>query len=403
MSFNSKNLIEKLVRKNLSILRITTFCFFSIIGFFILILAGTIYLDYAKNFGEDSSVWKANYIVLNKKISSLQTLTGEKPSFNEDEIEELKSQNFTAKVGTFKSSQFPVKLQVGGIAGIRGFSTDLFFESVPKDFIEVDQLDWKWQEGQDFIPIIIPKSYLNLYNFGFATSQGLPQVSESLFTKIPFQLIIGKDENQKIYQARIVDFTTKINTILVPENFLEWANQTYATQKTAQPSRLVVETKSQGDENASIYFEQHNYDINKDELKNNELTYYLKLAFSLVLFIGLIIVFAAIWLMIINFQLMIEKNKHKTKDLFLIGYNINQLARPYLKFSIIFMLVSYIISIPLVYFVLNIIKEKVGKFMTIESSHVWEVIGFGLIIVFFLFILNKIILTQSIKKIALKE
>lgn len=403
MSFNSKNLIEKLVRKNLSILRITTFCFFSIIGFFILILAGTIYLDYAKNFGEDSSVWKANYIVLNKKISSLQTLTGEKPSFNEDEIEELKSQNFTAKVGTFKSSQFPVKLQVGGIAGIRGFSTDLFFESVPKDFIEVDQSDWKWKEGQDFIPIIIPKSYLNLYNFGFATSQGLPQVSESLFTKIPFQLIIGKDENQKIYQARIVDFTTKINTILVPENFLEWANQTYASQKTAQPSRLVVETKSQGDENASIYFEQHNYDINKDELKNNELTYYLKLAFSLVLFIGLIIVFAAIWLMIINFQLMIEKNKHKTKDLFLIGYNINQLARPYLKFSIIFMLVSYIISIPLVYFVLNIIKEKVGKFMTIESSHVWEVIGFGLIIVLFLFILNKIILSQSIKKIALKE
>ncbi|MFV0158717.1 ABC transporter permease [Empedobacter falsenii] len=403
MSFNSNTLIEKLVRKNLSFLRIITFCFFSIIGFFILLLAGTIYLDYAKKFGEDSSIWKANYIVLNKKISSLQTLTGEKPSFNEDEIEELKSQNFTAKVGTFKSSQFPVKLQVGGIAGIRGFSTDLFFESVPKDFIEVDQSDWKWQEGQDFIPIIIPKSYLNLYNFGFATSQGLPQVSESLFTKIPFQLIIGKDENQKIYQARIVDFTTKINTILVPENFLEWANQTYASQKTAQPSRLVVETKSQGDENASIYFEQHNYDINKDELKNNELTYYLKLAFSLVLFIGLIIVFAAIWLMIINFQLMIEKNKHKTKDLFLIGYNINQLARPYLKFSIIFMLVSYIISIPLVYFVLNIINEKVGKFMTIESSHIWEVIGFGLIIVFFLFILNKIILSQSIKKIALKE
>lgn len=403
MSFNSNTLIEKLVRKNLSFLRIITFCFFSIIGFFILLLAGTIYLDYAKNFGEDSSVWKANYIVLNKKISSLQTLTGEKPSFNEDEIEELKSQNFTAKVGTFKSSQFPVKLQVGGIAGIRGFSTDLFFESVPKDFIEVDQSDWKWQEGQDFIPIIIPKSYLNLYNFGFATSQGLPQVSESLFTKIPFQLVLGKGENQKVYQARIVDFTTKINTILVPENFLEWANHTYAPQKNTEPSRIVVETKSRGDENASTYFEQQNYDINKDELKNNELTYYLKLAFSLVLFIGLIIVFAAIWLMIINFQLMIEKNKHKTKDLFLIGYNINQLARPYLKFSIIFMLISYLISIPLVYFILNIIKEKVGKFMATESSHVWEVIGFGLIIVIILFMINRIILTHSIKKIALKD
>lgn len=403
MSFNSNTLIEKLVRKNLSFLRITTFCFFSIIGFFILLLAATIYLDYAKNFGEDSSIWKSNYIVLNKKVSSLQTLTGEKPTFNQDEIDDLKTQKFVQKVGVFKSSQFPVKLQVGGIAGIRGFSTDLFFESVPEDFIEVKESDWKWQEGQNFIPIIIPKSYLNLYNFGFATSQGLPQVSEGLFTKIPFQLILGKGENQNIYQARIVDFTTKINTILVPENFLQWANEKYAHQSNTEPSRIIVETKSQGDENSASYFESHNFDINKDELKNGELTYYLKLAFTLVLFIGLIIVFAAIWLMIINFQLMIEKNKHKTKDLFLIGYNINQLAKPYLKFSIIFMLISYLISIPMVYFILNMINTKVGKFMSTEQSHIWEVIGFGLIVVIVLFIINKIILTQSIKKIALKS
>ena len=403
MSFNSNTLIEKLVRKNLSFLRIITFCFFSIIGFFILILAGTIYMDYAKKFGEDSSIWKANYVVLNKKISSLQSLTGSKPTFSEDEINELKSQNFVAKIGTFKSSQFAVKLQVGGVAGIRGFSTDLFFESVPEGFIEVQESDWKWEEGQNFIPIIIPKSYLNLYNFGFATSQGLPQVSEGVFTKIPFQLIIGKGENQQVYQARIVDFTTKINTILVPENFLEWANQTYAHQNNTEPSRIVVETKSQGDENAVTYFEQQNYDINKDELKNNELTYYLKLAFSLVLLIGLIIVFAAIWLMIINFQLMIEKNKHKTKDLFLIGYNINQLARPYLKFSIVFMLISYLISIPLVYFTIQTIQKKVGKFMITEQSHIWKIVGVGFIVVLLLFIINKIILTQSIKKIALKD
>lgn len=403
MSLNSNKLIEKLVRKNLSTLRITTFCFFSIIGFFILLLAGTIYLDYAKNFGEDSSVWKANYVVLNKKISSLQTLTGQKPTFDEDELIELKEQPFVDKVGTFKSSLFPVKLQVGGVAGIRGFSTDLFFESVPEDFIDVNEADWKWKEGQDFIPIIIPKSYLNLYNFGFATSQGLPQVSESLFTKIPFQLVLGKGENQKIYQARIVDFTTKINTILVPENFLEWANKKYANKENISPSRIVVETTSKSDENAVTYFEQQNFDINKDELKNNELTYYLKLAFTLVLFIGLIIVFAAIWLMIINFQLMIEKNKNKTKDLFLIGYNIHQLSRPYLKFAFIFMLISYIIAIPIVYYVLEIIREKIGKFMMLENSHFWQIITGGFIVVIILFIFNKIILTRSIKKIALKD
>lgn len=402
MSLNSNTLIEKLVRKNLSILRIITFCCFSTIGFFILLLAGTIYLDYAKNFGEDSSIWKANYIVLNKNISALQTLTGEKPSFTEEEINELKTQSFIENIGTFESSQFPVKLQIGGIGGIRGFSTDLFFESIPEQFIDVDKKEWNWKDGEDFIPIIIPKNYLNLYNFGFATSQGLPQVSESLFKQIPFQLIIGKGEKQKIYQARIIDFTTKINTILVPEKFLKWANKNYANKNNLNPSRVIVKTKSEGDENSIPYFEQHNYDINKDELKNNELTHYLKLSFSLVLLIGLIIVLAAIWLMIINFQLMIEKNKHKTKDLFLIGYSINQLARPYLKFSLVLMSISYIISLPFVYYIIKMIQTKIGKFMNLDHSSIWTVTCFGIIMIIFIYIINRIILKQSIKKIVLK-
>ena len=402
MSLNSNTLIEKLVRKNLSLLRIITFCCFSTIGFFILLLAGTVYLDYGKKFGEDSTIWKANYIVLNKNISALQTLTGQKPDFSTEEINELKTQPFVKNVGTFVSSQFPVKLQIGGIGGIRGFSTDLFFESIPEQFIDVNKKEWNWKEGEDFIPIIIPKNYLNLYNFGFATSQGLPQVSENLFKQIPFQLIIGKGEKQKTYQARIIDFTTKINTILVPENFLEWANHNYANKNNINPSRVIVETNSEGDENSISYFEQHNYDINRDELKNNELTYYLKLSFSLVLLIGFIIVLAAIWLMIINFQLMIEKNKHKTKDLFLIGYNINQLARPYLKFSFIFMLISYIIALPFVYYLTKIIQTKIGKFMNLDNSSIWIVTCFGIIMMIFIYIINKIILKQSIKKIVLK-
>ena len=34
------------------------------------------------------------------------------------------------------------------------------------------------------IPIIIPRNYLNLYNYGFAKSQGLPQISEGIFQRV---------------------------------------------------------------------------------------------------------------------------------------------------------------------------------------------------------------------------
>ncbi|RLZ12385.1 FtsX-like permease family protein [Faecalibacter macacae] len=399
MSLSSNQLLQKIVRKEISFTRMITFFIFTIIGFYILILANVLYFDFAKNFTKDSSIWKSNYIVLNKKISTLGTLTGSKPTFDSDEIEYLKTQTFVEEIGTFKSSLFPVKLQVGGVAGIRGFSTDLFFESVPEQFIDVDNEQWKWNEGDEFIPIIIPKSYLNLYNFGFASSQGLPQVSESLFTKIPFQLVIGKGENQKVYQARIVDFTTKINTILVPENYLDWANKNFAPNQLSEPSRVIVQTSNDGEENYSAFFEEQNYDINKDELKNNELTSYLKLAFSLVLLIGGIIVFAAIWLMIINFQLLIEKNKHKIKDLSLIGFSKNQLSKPYLKMMTFFIFLGFIFSLPLVYYTVNYIKSKIGNFIVIENSSFIEVIIGSIVVLLIIIIVNSTILNRTINRI----
>ena len=399
MSLSSNQLLQKIVRKEISLIRMITFFIFTIIGFYILILANVLYFDFAKNFTKDSEIWKSNYIVLNKQISSIGTLTGSKPTFDNDEIENLKNQTFIEEIGTFKTSLFPVKLQIGGFAGIRGFSTDLFFESVPEQFIDVNNEEWKWSEGDQFIPIIIPKSYLNLYNFGFASSQGLPQVSEGLFTKIPFQLIVGKDENQKIYQARIVDFTTKINTILVPENFLSWANKEFVNQEITEPSRVIVQTKNDGEENYTTFFENQNYDINKDELKNNELTSYLKLAFSLVLFIGGIIVCAAIWLMLINFQLLIEKNKHKIKDLALIGFSKSQLSRPYQKMMAFFIIIGFICSIPLVYYTVNFIQSKIGSFITIEHSSFTEIIITSTTFVILILITNSIILNRNIHQI----
>ena len=402
MLLSSNQLLQKIVRKEISLIRMITFFIFTIIGFYILILANVLYFDFAKNFTKDSEIWKSNYIVLNKQISSLGTLTGSKPTFDEDEIENLKNQSFIEDIGTFKTSLFPVKLQIGGFAGIRGFSTDLFFESVPEQFIDVNTDEWKWEEGEQFIPIIIPKSYLNLYNFGFASSQGLPQVSERLFTKIPFQLIVGKRENQKIYQARIVDFTTKINTILVPENFLNWANREFANQEITEPSRVIIQTKNDGEENYTTFFENLNYDINKDELKNNELTSYLKLAFSLVLFIGGIIVCAAIWLMLINFQLLIEKNKHKIKDLALIGFSKNQLSRPYQKMMIFFVIIGFICSIPLVFYTVEFIQSKIGSFITIEHSSFTEIIIASTILVVLILIVNSLILNRNIHRIISK-
>ena len=398
MRSNSKQLIDKLFRKNLSFLRLISFLIFSFIGLFIILLASNLYLDLAPKFRDDASIWKGNYLVINKKISALNTITGQKTGFEPNEIDALKSQQFVKNIGVFQSSQFPVKLQISGVAGIRGFSTDLFFEAVPNEFLEVETNKWNWKEGDQMIPIIIPKNYLNLYNFGFATSQGLPQVSESLFMQIPFQLVIGKGENQQIYLAKIVGFTSKINTILVPNEFLTWANQTYSTKNNSNPSRLIIETNDQTDPATLEYFDAQNYDINHDELKNNEIMFYLKLAFSLVLLIGFIIVLASLWLLIINFQLIIERNKEKLRDLHFIGYSPQQLMAPYLKYAFISTLITFAFALISVYFVMQTIHKKLNQLSFEENNHFLTVVLIGIGIFGLILMINYINLRKSIRQ-----
>ena len=43
-------------------------------------------------------------------------------------------------------------------------STDMFFESVPDEFVDVKLDKWSFNPASDIVPIIIPRNYLNLYN-----------------------------------------------------------------------------------------------------------------------------------------------------------------------------------------------------------------------------------------------
>ena len=55
------------------------------------------------------------------------------------------------------------------------------------------------------IPIIISREYLNLYNYGFALNQGLPQITEDFAKKKKIEVNINltlKEKNLK-YKGKI--------------------------------------------------------------------------------------------------------------------------------------------------------------------------------------------------------
>ena len=161
---------------------------------------------------------------------------------------------------------------------------------------------------------------------------------------------------------------------------------------------MIIETNALSGSKALPFLEQKEYDINRDELKNNEILFYLKIGFSVTLLIGLLIVVASIWLLIINFQLIVEKNKEKLRDLHYIGYSPQQLIRPYVSYTIFSLLLTFVIALLAVWFSVRSIYAKLNELNINSNSNFIEVvlIGFGLMLL--LLVINSLYLSYSIRK-----
>ena len=169
-------LIWKLLRHHISVAQLAGFFLANLCGMVIVLLGIQFYNDVLPIFTQSDSFLKKDYIVVSKKVSTLGSFLGRSNQFSNGDIEEVKEQPFTESVGPFTSSHFQVSAGLG-IEGIQ-MSTAMFFESVPDEFVDIETDKWRFTPGDGTIPIIIPRNYLNLYNFGFAQSRSLPQISE---------------------------------------------------------------------------------------------------------------------------------------------------------------------------------------------------------------------------------
>ena len=182
-------LLWKLLRGHLSAAQTAGFTLAGLVGMTIVLGALQAYRDTAPLFGGSDAITQSDYLVLSKKVNALQTVGLVSSDFTPDELEELEAQPFVREAGAFTPADYRVKGTVG-MGGVQ-LSTYLFFESVPDRFLDVGTERWDYTPGGRDIPIIIPRNYLNLYNYGFARSQGLPPISEGIFQRVSLDIGIS--------------------------------------------------------------------------------------------------------------------------------------------------------------------------------------------------------------------
>ncbi|MFY0629422.1 MAG: ABC transporter permease [Flavobacteriaceae bacterium] len=372
------------------------------IGIAIILTTLQLYLDARPLLYKDSNIFKSKSAVISKRISVLKSLDKERIYFSESEIANLKNQPFTKDISMFTSATFKISARAGASNNVPMFYTDLFFESVAQKYLDVETEEWGWDESLDFIPIVIPEDYLNLYNFGFAESQGLPVLSKNTISQVEFNIQISGNQQSKTFKSKIVGFSSKINSILVPEEFLLWANQKFGETPVQKTSRILIEFNDPSDEAILKYFNDNNYSIDKENLEFSKLIFFFKSALIFVFVIAIIIIVLSIAFILMSINLIIQKNKELILNLYSIGYSHQRIAKFYRivisSITVFSILVAVIVSIS----IRSMYLEKFETFFDFtENSN--RILLSGFLLALLLIGVYNFLLIRNIKRIVLPK
>ena len=339
-----------------------------------------------------------NFFTLNKKIEggALANLGKNDEGFSSEEITALKAHQEVKAVGAFIRNRFPVEIHIWP-AGKVGFGeaakADVFFESVPDEFIDAKPSNWEWAENSSHVPLIIPKFYLDLWNFGFApTRVEYPALSAKAALGIPIEIFLGKRRDVS-HDGKFVAFSRRINSVLVPASFLNWANKKYAqpnvteyfflwkdgqvegpprtrdfllalleanasvdtefsplndpsarrplaklskkNKEEAKPSRLIVRVDESPTEALLKYLRSQSYEVNRELPEHDLLNDASKAAFGIVACIGLLLSALSVATFSASYRLVVTRAAIPARNLLHLGFKrhtvTNAFVRRFLK------------------------------------------------------------------------
>lgn len=297
------------------------------------------YLIKVNEFGKGSDILGPNTIIVQKKVTNSSSLNLTKTDFTDREIEKIKSEPFIQDVKPVISNNFDVSFETADPLVPR-FRTDVFIQTVDPKFLDVKSSKWHWKEGDEYVPIIMPRDFLVMLNT-FMSASGIPQISDDLAMDIRFKFTLKDDKNKEWVDARIIGFTNEVSSILVPESFMVYGNSKYTNGKEKKITQIMISGKESEFGLVEDLLKKRGLESKNSQMVVGRLKSVVGTLFLVVLGISVIAVFVSGLVLIQYMQLLMSRNAYEVRTLLRIGFHPAIVIRSFFRYFIrIFGIVS---------------------------------------------------------------
>lgn len=247
--------------------------------------------------------------------------------FSYADIEEMKAQPSIDDAAPLVPNEFQVVASAGDMLS---FSSDIFIEALDNNFIDTVPPNFHWTPGQQSVPIIFSTDFLEMYNV-FAPSYGLPQLSQATASNVTISLRCSGKLGEQTFNANIVAFSDRVNSLLAPKTFVDWANKNLEGIDSVKASRIFIKTRDANEASLLEFLDKKNYRVNRDKTMFGRSKQVLQGIVSGLGVFGLLVVILALMLFSFYLQLVIARSKDNLQLLLLLGYSPGWLGQKVAK------------------------------------------------------------------------
>ena len=326
-----KNMLKNLLLRTQHSSRLWAALIALCIGTTLLLLSVMIWWNFRELlYGKDQNdTLGSTFLVIGKKVTQENMGNAKATVFSLQDIEALKTAPQVQEVGIIASNRFPVYATLGGKLA---FATDLPLESVPDKFIDKMPDTWKWEPGDRDLPIIVSSQFLDIYNYVFAPSQGLPQLSEGSVKSIALTLKVGRGDSAETVTAHVVGFSDRIGSVLAPQSFIDYGNKHFGKPGAEDaPSQVILKAKDPSDTKFGDFLINHNYNTNSQNLRWSKIRAIVEVVTSATGILALLLMGIGTLVFILFIELTIARAQSSLTLLLQIGYGPHYLSQFMIK------------------------------------------------------------------------
>jgi hypothetical protein len=342
---------------------------------------------------------QGQFLILNKKISLVNTLGLESASFEKEEINNIRRSGLFQEAGEVHSNKF--RAQIISSEYIN-FQSLVFFESVPRSFLDNRPPDFRWSEGRKDLPIIVSQDFLNLYNFGFAMGQGFPQIGREALKLVSFDVVLDGPGGKEVFRGRVAGFTERIASVLVPEEFMSWANRKIGGEKKESCSRVIVKVANASDPAIAAFLKKFRLvtDLEKMNLGKSGST--LELVMKGLALLGLLFTVLALVMFSMNFRLVMAEAESDIRLLIELGYSHGKIARELLSWFSLLLLVIFALAGLFLFSLEGLLQTAISSqgLQAAGSGYLLMSLLCGFVFTLIVLVWNSILIGNQLRKIA---